>query len=201
VSEVDVSRFASLFRPMSYSKRAMIFDYGDHPATIFLLKKGVVRLSRITADGKEVTLALLSSGDIFGEELLIGKRTRTTIARCVEDSLLCTVRAEELLQIAATHPFVALNVAKSIGARLDVAHDAVEDIASLRVGDRILRLIERLANDHGRSTSRGVLLDVRLTHADIASLIGSSRETVTLELRKLASSGAIRIDEHRITLL
>ncbi|GAC1392673.1 MAG: Crp/Fnr family transcriptional regulator [Vulcanimicrobiaceae bacterium] len=196
VAEDDISRFSQSFSQIVYPKRTLVFDFGDPSANIFLLKTGKVSVSRITADGKEVTLAILGEGDIFGEEALFGKTTRTTVARCMEDSLLCCTRAQDLFKILSVNPILALNVAKYLGERLDDAHNTVEDISSLKVGERILNLFERLANDHGRSTPEGTVLDIRLTHAEIASLIGSSRETVTLEIRRLCDAGRVRVSEH-----
>jgi CRP/FNR family transcriptional regulator len=76
----------------------------------------------------------------------------------------------------------------------------MEDLAYAKISDRILHLLERLATEHGVTTDHGTVIDVRLTHADIASLIGSTRETVSLEMSNLVKSGAIAYDDKRITL-
>jgi len=76
----------------------------------------------------------------------------------------------------------------------------MEDLAYAKISDRLLHLFNRLASEHGVETEAGTSIDVRLTHSDIASLIGSTRETVSLEMSNLAKSGAIRYDGKRITL-
>jgi CRP/FNR family transcriptional regulator len=123
-----------------------------------------------------------------------------THAVCLEESLLCTAKAEDLFALLAKDPTLALNVAKILSERLLDASATMEDLAYAKVPDRIMRLFERLAAEHGVPGEGGTLLDIRLTHADIASLIGSTRETVSLEMANLAKAGAIRYDGKHITL-
>lgn len=199
--EEDISRFAESFQQKVYPKRALVFDYGEEGHNVYLLKTGSVRLSRETEDGRAITLALLRPGDIFGEEPLFDRPKRLTIARCLEASLVCSTRAQDLYRILASNPILALNMAKYLNERLDEAHCVVEDMSGLKVSERISRLFERLAEEYGVSVPEGVLLDIQLTHADIASMIGSTRETVSLELGLLAKAEKIRFDRRAITLL
>jgi CRP/FNR family transcriptional regulator len=165
------------------------------------VKRGNIRISRITPDGKEVTVAILGAGDIFGEETLFAKGQRTTVATTVGQALVCTARADELFELLSRDPELALNVAKIVHDRLDDASATIEDLAYAKVADRLIHLFERLAAEHGIETSEGTRIDVRLTHADIASLIGSTRETVTVELANLARDGRLSSEHGTFTLL
>jgi len=189
-----------IFKTSIYPKRSMVFDQGDPTRVVFLIKRGKVRITRLTADGKEVTVAVLGAGDMFGEETLFDAQPRTTHAVCLEESLLCTAKADDLFALLSRNPTLALNVAKILNDRLVDASATMEDLAYAKISDRIMHLFERLAAEHGVKTERGTTIDVRLTHADIASLIGSTRETVSLEMSNLAKAGAIVYDGKRITL-
>ncbi|HMD02350.1 MAG TPA: Crp/Fnr family transcriptional regulator, partial [Candidatus Baltobacteraceae bacterium] len=167
---------------------------------VYLVKRGKVRIARLTPDGKEVTVAVLGAGDIFGEETLFEQELRTTVAVCMEESLLCTAKADDLFALLSRDPQLALNVAKILSERLDEAASTMEDLAYARVADRIMHLFGRLLGEHGRETADGFVLDVRLTHADIASLIGSTRETVSLELSNLSKAGRLKLDGRVITI-
>jgi CRP/FNR family transcriptional regulator len=189
-----------IFTTCTFPKRSMVFDQGDPTRVVYLIKRGKVRITRLTADGKEVTVAVLGAGDMFGEETLFDAQPRTTHAVCIEESLLCTAKADDLFALLSRNPALALNVAKILSDKLVDASAAMEDLAYAKISDRILHLLARLAGEHGLETPAGTLIDVRLTHADIASLIGSTRETVSLEISKLAKSGAIVYDGKSITL-
>jgi CRP/FNR family transcriptional regulator, cyclic AMP receptor protein len=182
-----------LFTMCEMPRGTRVFDQGDTTRIVYVVKRGTVRIARETPDGKDVTVALLGAGDFFGEETLFGDRPRTTVAVVVEDALLCTVRADDLFALLAQDPQLALNVAKVVSGRLDDARATMEDLAYARVGDRIVHLYRKLAAEHGVAVAGGTRVDLRLTHADVASLVGSTRETVSTEIAKLVDAGRLHV--------
>ena len=189
-----------LFKMTTFPKRGMVFDQGDTTRLVYLIKRGKVKIARLSPDGKEVTIAVLGAGDVFGEEAMFARETRTTVAICIEETLVCTSKADDLFALLTRDPTLALNVAKVLSDRLGDASATMEDLAYASVSDRIMHVFARLAAEHGVETPDGIALDVRLTHNDIASLIGSTRETVSLELANLVRSGRVKNDGRRITL-
>jgi CRP/FNR family transcriptional regulator len=196
-----IAEWEHIFTMCEYPRHAAIFAAGDAPRSVYLVKRGHVRIGRLTADGKEITVAILGPGDIFGEEALFSDADRTTVATAMDDTLVCISSADDLFAILSESPSVALNVAKMLSDRLVDVSAQVEDVAYSRVADRLLHLFQRLVPDHGVDVADGVRFDVALTHADLAALIGSTRETVTSELSALAKSGRIRVEGRTITLL
>ncbi|MDQ6929778.1 MAG: Crp/Fnr family transcriptional regulator [Candidatus Eremiobacteraeota bacterium] len=189
-----------LFALARYPKRTMIFEVGDDSRLVYFIKSGRIRLSRVLAANREVAIAVLGPGDVFGEEALFGQVNRTTIATCIEDSFICTSRADKLFELISTRPAFALNLARYSSQRHGEAISAIEDIAFLSVSKRLLKLLERLAHDFGVCVSAGIEIDVRLTQADLAALIGSTRETVSVELSKLVKTGRLRMSRGRFVL-
>ncbi len=189
-----IDRSAHIFTIVGYPRRTLIFDQGDPSRTVYFLKRGTVRIARVTSDAKEVTVAVLGPGDLFGEESLFGSGERATVAVAIDSVLLCTVRADDLFALIQSEPLLALNVAQILQERLADAAAQMEDIAFARVTDRLLHLFGRLADEHGTPVAGGRRIDTRLTHADIATLIGSTRETVSLELSHLVRAGAVVLD-------
>lgn len=192
---------AHIFTTVLYPAKTAIFEQGDPTRLVYLVKRGNIRISRITPDGKEITVAILGAGDIFGEETLFAKGQRTTVATTIGEALVCTARADDLFELLSRDPELALNVAKIVHDRLDDASATIEDLAYAKVADRLINLFERLAAEHGVETPEGTRIDVRLTHADLASLIGSTRETVTVELTNLARERRLRSDHGTFTLI
>jgi CRP/FNR family transcriptional regulator len=194
VPEAGVAGSQGIFTMCEMPRGTRVFDQGDPARVVYLVKRGRVKIARETSDGKDVTVALLGPGDLFGEETLFAEGPRTTIAVVVEDALLCQARAEDLFGLLTRDPNLALNVAKVLSERLDEARATMEDLAYARVGDRIVHLYRKLAAEHGAPVPGGTRVDLRLTHADVASLIGSTRETVSAELAKLVECGRLRIE-------
>lgn len=196
----EVEESHGIFTMCRMSRGTHVFDQGDSTRVVYLIKRGAVRIARETADGKEVTVAVLGPGDIFGEEVLFEAQPRTTVAVVVEDALLCTSRAEDLFALLSDDPAMALNVAKILSERLEGARATMEDLAYARVGDRIVHLFRQLAAEHGVPVEGGTRVDIRLTHAEIASLVGSTRETVSAEIGKLVETGRLRIDGRAVVV-
>ncbi len=199
-TEEGVENVEHIFTICEYPRKTQLFDQGDPTRLVYLIKRGKVRVGRITADGKEVTVAILGAGDLFGEETLFESPTRTTVATVIEDALICTAKAEDLFGLLARSPRLALNVAQILSDRLLDANATMEDLAYARIPDRLMHLFSRLAVEHGTQTPDGVVVDVKLTHADIASLIGSTRETVSLELANLVKAGKVKMDGRAIVI-
>jgi CRP/FNR family transcriptional regulator len=199
-TEAGVLATEHLFTMCEMPRGTRVFDLGDTTRIVYMVKRGAVRIARETPDGKDVTVALLGAGDFFGEETLFDDRARTTVAVVVEDALLCTVRADDLFALLAADPALAINVAKSLSGRLDDARATMEDLAYARVGDRIVHLYRKLAAEHGAAVAGGVRVDLRLTHADVASLVGSTRETVSAEIAKLVDAGRLRVEGRAVVL-
>ena len=198
VSDDAIENCEHLFTQVPYRKRTLIFEQGDVGRMVYMVKIGRVRIARATEDGKEITVAILGAGDLFGEEVAFSNVVRTTFAMCLEDSLLCTARAEDLYGLMTRHPSIAMNMANYLREQRDEALSVVEDLASLKVPDRLMKLLERLASEHGVPSAGGTLIDVPLTHADLASLIGSTRETVTAQITLLTKEGRIRTRGRRL---
>lgn len=199
-SAEGVERYEHVFTMCEKPRGTLVFDGGEAERTVYLVKRGSVRIVRQTADGKDVTVALLGPGDMFGEETMFDRVARTTHAVVVEDALLCTARAEDLFALLSNDPALALNVARVLTERLDDARSTMEDLAYARVADRIEHLYRKLAQEHGVPCAGGTRVDMRLTHADIASLVGSTRETVSVEIAKLVEAGTLRVDGKAIVV-
>ncbi len=189
-----------LFTQVAFARRHIIFEQGEPGRLVYLVKSGRVRIARSTSDGADLTVAILGPNDLFGEEVTFHEVVRSTFAICVEDSLLCVANGRDLFGLITRHAPLAINIARYLGEQRDQALSVAEDLAFLKVPERLVRLLERLAAEHGRETDDGTLIDLALTHADIASLIGSTRETVSLQLKRMETDGRLRIAGRRIVV-
>jgi len=190
-----------IFTMELHPPKALLFDQGDTDRVIFLIKTGKVRLTRLTEDGKEVTVALLGPGDMLGEETLFDQSAqRTTNAVVIEEALVCTAKADDLFALMSGNAELAINVAQVLNDKLIDASVAMEDLAYSKLSERLMHLFARIAADYGVAAPRGTKLDIRLTHSEIASLVGSTRESVSAEMTALAQSGRIVVEDRSIVL-
>jgi CRP/FNR family cyclic AMP-dependent transcriptional regulator len=184
-----------------YAAKTVIFSQGEPARHMYLVMSGKVRISRTTVDGNRITLAILGGGDIIGEEVVLAKSgEHANEATFIDEGVLSVLRTQDLFSIFSQYPIVAINIARYLSEQREAANAAVEDLAYLKVADRITRLFGRLSKHFGVAETRGARIDVRLTHADIASLVGSTRETVSVVLRDLITQGKIEMHKGQYLL-
>jgi len=195
-----LSRIADRSVWREYRRRQAIHFPGDPADAVFVVRQGRVKISRLSEDGKEATLNLVGPHEPFGEGCLLDAPTRETLAEVLEPAQTLRISREELLPVLQAHPRFALAVAHLMSGRRRTAESRLEEMVFKTVRSRLAALLARLARNHGRATSGGILLDLSLAHQDLAGQIGSTRETTTLTLNEFKRGGLLRIDHCRILI-
>ncbi len=188
-------------RMESVRKKMPIFFPGDPSHQVYLLKEGRVKISRISEEGREVTLAMLSPGEIFGELEVLGDTPRDTLAEALDDCQICVVSKDIFLAMVSRKPEFSFRLTKLIGFRLRKIENRVEDLVFRDVPARLAHLLIDLSKEHGEEAPVGIALKIKITHQEIANLIGSIRETVSAVMGEFKREGWIAFEGRQITLL
>lgn len=184
----------------SVKKKEPIYLPGDPSQQVYLLKSGRVKISRITADGKEITLALLRSGEIFGELEVLDETPRDTMAEALDDTELCIIQREDFLKILKAKPDLSIRLTRLAGSRLRSIESRIEELIFRDVPARLAHLLMEMAKEFGKQEGDGIRIGARLTHQDIANLIGSTRETVSATLGEFKRQGLLHLDGRHILI-
>lgn len=184
-------------------KKKVLYISTDNSNSIYMLKAGKVKISRITPEGKEIILAILGPGEVFGELGITGQQEREEIAEVTDDAIICVVDIKDMQHMMKDNPKFNTEILKFIGFRLKRVQSRLESLIFKNAEQRIRAVIKELAEDHGRPIAgdenyREVKLG--LTHEDIAKLTATSRQTVTTQLNELEKSGLIKYDRKRISI-
>ncbi len=165
---------------------------------LFMVKKGRVRLYRIGPDGRELTLTMVGSGAVFGEQSLSARCPENAYAEAMEPSVICGMKREDLERLVMKKPQVGLKVMSILSKRLSRMEDRLEDIALKEVPARLAGFILQLIDGEGVVTREGYKIPTRYTHRQLATVIGSKRETVTKAFTLLQRAGAVELKRRRI---
>jgi CRP/FNR family transcriptional regulator len=183
----EVDRLTAMTR---CERGKVFFSPEDEPGTVWFLKAGRVRLYRRTGDGKQLTVAMLDPGAVFGENALIGQTHAGVYAEAAEDGLLCVMPASSLRELVQRFPRIGLNLLVQVGQRLKRSQELAEEVAYWSVKRRLARLLLELDERYGHPTlGGGRVINKAITQAEIAELIGSTPETVAeqvISMKKLA---------------
>lgn len=185
----------------SFRKKEPIYLMGQPGKSVYLLKKGVVKISRILPDGRELVLALLKAGEIFGELEAVNEEDRQAQAEAHDDVMICVMNREDFLKVMQSKPELGVRLNKIIGFRRRVIENKLENLIFKSIPQKIGILLTELAEQFGKRESRGVLIDLSLTHQDMANLIAASRTTVTEALQSFKDKGLIDMEGKRVRLL
>lgn len=201
LSPVDLQEMERMTRMQEVKKRQPIYLPGDPSHTVYLLKKGRVKISNTAASGKEVTFEILEPGEIFGELEGLEGAPRETQAEALDDALICAIRREDFEHFLREHQDLTVKLTKLIGLRLRKIQNRVEDLVFRDVPARLAHLLLELSKTEGVPEEAGIRIRAKLTHQEMANLIGCSRETVSTTLGQFRDEGLIRIDKRSLTLL
>ena len=195
LGENDLAAFAELTRERSYPKGSVIVFEDDPGDALYLVAAGQVKVVIIAEDGREVILSVLGEGSFFGEMAVIDDEPRSAHVIAMEDSVVLALRREDFRARLRASPEVGIALLKELSRRLRRADDQIGSLVLLDVNGRVAELLVRLATEEG-----GERITRKVTHATIAQMIGSSRETVSRTMRELQDRGLIAVTRQDITL-
>lgn len=202
MTQFDMERMGEISHMDKIPRWSPIYLPGDPAASIYFLKQGRVRISRLSEEGKQITLSILEPGSIFGElSILDGNAPHDNIAEAVEDTLLCHVQREDFENYLKNHPELSLRVTKWMGLRLRQIENKVEDLVFKSAAERLKSLLLRLSLDYPKAVADGILVNLPLTHQDLGELTNIARPTVSEQLKKLEQQGFLRFEKRRIVVL
>lgn len=191
VAQRDVRKITSLCTEKWFSRGVSIFREGESSDSLYVLKKGMVRLISLSDQGRETILHILKPDEVFGE-LLLSEEKRAFTAIAAEDSQVTIISQESFVELLSSVPTVALNFIRLLSKRLATVERGLAEFSHTWSYHRLAKVLLQLSDKYGQEVPGGTVINVRLTHEDLANLIGTSRETVTTQLSKFTRMGFLK---------
>ena len=180
----------------------IIFTPGDPDDQLYFLLRGTIRLYKVYGDFKEATTALLKDGGVFGKLSLVEGRWQNVFAEAVTNARVAGVRKTTLTEVIRRRPDFALKLFSSFSERLRQSDEVIESLIHREVSTRLATLLLNLSDRFGaEDNGAGVILDLRLTHQDLANMVASTREAVSKAMGEFQREGFVKVENRRITIL
>jgi CRP/FNR family cyclic AMP-dependent transcriptional regulator len=192
----DARKISSLSTEKQFPRGTRIFGEGEAADAVYILRRGMVKLSSLSDKGRETILHILKPDQVFGE-LLLSEQQRAFTAVALEDSLVAIISKESFVELLSTVPAVALTFIRLLSKRLASVERDLAEFGHTWSYHRLARVLLQLAENYGKEVPNGTLINIRLTHEDLANLIGTSRETVTTQLNRFTRMGLLKRDARR----
>ena len=201
LSPDQLASLESSCRMRQFPRGAPVYLPADAADGVLLLAKGRVKIGSYTEEGKQTILAFIEPGELFGELSLMGAEDREEYAEAVEKSAVILISNEVMQGLLAENPAVSLGVTKLFGLRRRRIERRLKYLLFRSNRERLVHLLLELAEQYGQQTGSSVALGIKLSHQDLASIIGSTRETVTVVLGELQIEGLLELGRRKISLL
>ena len=185
----------------SLKKGDFVFRSGDVTGSVYFLKSGKVKVSQSVSNGKEVILWFCFGGDIFGlaEAVKLGDREVSAQA-CDASEVLC-IPHENFNRFLFENPNIMFLLLQVMTSRLRCLSESLANVAGEKVSIRFARLMFWLCTRYGQCVGEGVAMNVKLTHQEIADMIGATRQTVTTLISKLKKEKVLEINNHTVHII
>ena len=183
-----------------YKRQQFIYMPDDSATHIYMIVGGKVKIGHYLEEGDEVLSAILSTGEIFGELAMAGEEKRVDFAQAMEDTVICPLTIEELNQLMYENKELSFKILKLIGLRIMKLERKLELLVFKDARTRIVEFLKDAAEWKGKKVGFETQIQTSLTHKDIASLTGTSRQTVTTILNDLKEKNLINFNRKQILI-
>lgn len=206
LSSAEVDALGKKMPLKNFAAKTVLYTPEDANEILFMIKKGRVRLFRLSPDGKTFTTAILEKGTFFGKMALLGQTLYGNYAEAVTDCTICLINRSDAKTYLINDSRIAYRIIETLGKRLLETEQRLADIALKQVPARVASLLLQFANkqaeyEGGAAQTSGDAVEIIATHEELAQLLGIHRETMTRTLKEFSRLNLIKLQRGRISLL
>jgi len=199
----EVEQVEQLFRKKRYTKEQIVLYEEDTSNYMYLIYSGKVRVVKMNEEGKEQIITIHKRNDFFGEMSLLDGKTAPATIIAHEDVVIGVLAKNDFDEHLLRHDEIRRKIIALLCSRLRDSWEMIKILSfnAENAQDRVISLLERLGELYGVKDDRGIIIDVKLTHQQMASYASVTRETISRVLNNLEKTGLICIQENKAILL
>lgn len=200
LTEKELELIDDIAGEKEFKKGEYIFFEGEEGEKFYIIKNGQVKLTKMIANGDEQILNIFSDHDIIAEIVAFDKGNYPASAVTMTDTEVIVFDQSELENLILKHPSIGIKLLREMSNRLRRAQQNVRDLALKDSAAKVAGLLVFLAEKYGKKRKDNIVLDISLTQQELASMIGSSRETVSRVLGKFENQKLIKTSRKKIKI-
>ncbi len=197
-SPAVLEALAARGRAAAFARGTRIFTRGDAGERLLLVLDGVVRISTVSLEGREMVLSFVHGGELLGEIAALDGGPRTADATAMTDVGAFGWGRAAFLEVMRAHPDFALRIVTLLCGRLRQTNEMVEAAVQLSMPARIARGLLSLLASAGHETAEGWRLDFKLSQRDLGAFVGLARENVNRQLKQWEQEGLVRLERGEV---
>jgi len=181
-----------------FKKGEYIYLPNEHSDRIYFLTQGRVKIGTYGDSGKEITKAILTKGEVFGELAFLGEEKRRDFAYAMESTAVCIVTVDEMRELMRDHSGLNLFLMRVLGSRVLKMEQRLESLVFKDSRSRIIDLLVEMVETRGQRVGYEYVVRKFITHQEIANLTATSRQTVTTVLNDLRNRNILTFNRRRL---
>jgi CRP/FNR family transcriptional regulator, cyclic AMP receptor protein len=187
-------------RAINIAKHSNVYTIGETVESVYFIESGKIKLVMLSSAGKECMLAIHASGDIFGELCLSGLAGRLETASAMEDTVVkrlpCARFLERLSKDALLEGFI-----KYLAVRIADQQEVIANLVTVDSEQRLGKTLLQLARKLGRKDPRSIRIELRISHEELASMVGTTRSRISVFMQRFRNLNLIEIsEEHHLII-
>lgn len=198
LSDAEIKELGPYLATETFKRKETIFSEGEPPEWFYIVLSGKVKITKLSHEGKEIILEVISPDDIFGGVAVIRGFPYPANAVAMEPTEVLKISRKNLMRLVDRFPNLMYCIALQLGDRMKSSYDSLKNIALERVEARIAALLLKLAGKVGIETRDGILIDMRLTKQDIADMVGTTVETSIRTFSKFKKQNLVTESDGKI---
>jgi len=181
----------------TYPANSILINEGDNTDSLYVVMEGEVKAYASDETGKEVILNMLGPGEYFGELALVDEAPRSASVKTMEPTKVMIIAKHDFKKVLADNPDMAYNLIQSLTKQVRCLTDNVKSLALMDVYGRVAHTLLDLASE---LEDGSMVIEQKLTHQDIADMVGASREMVSRILKDMVNGGYISVKNKIVTI-
>ncbi|MEW9671050.1 Crp/Fnr family transcriptional regulator [Ammoniphilus sp. 3BR4] len=193
-TEEELKHVSGLLLPKEGKKKDILFYEGDPCEVIYFINKGRVKVFKSTEDGREQIVNLLGKGDMFPHVGWYGGSDYPATAEVLEDGELYYMYVQKFTKLLEHQPKLTVKLLQELDGKIRALQLRLSHVLSKDMTEKIYSVLFSLAKEKGKKSGEGYLLEIDLTHQDIANLVGTTRETASRIISQLKKERKMNLD-------
>lgn len=195
-----LARLSERIQLREVRRREVVYLPGDPGNSMFIVNGGRIKISKVTRDGKALTLNYVGPSEVFGETCLIEGGPREEMAEAMENSMITELERNDVEKLLQNHAQLGFHLTRILAQRRRELENKLETLVFRDVTSKLAELLLALAEEYGVEDSRGTMVALKITHQELANLIGSTRETVSLTLSQFKRKRLICTEGRKVII-
>ena len=197
----ELEKLAQITAIKRLRARETLARKGDLGSQAYVIMRGRLRISSAGADGKETVLRIMDPGEVVGEIALLDGQPRSASMSALEPTELLVIQRRDLIPFLERNPKTAIKLLTTLTGLVRSLSNQLEDRVFLGLPGRLAKKLLALADNYGRETPEGILIEMRIPQAALGEMVGTSRESVNKQLQTWRKEGLVRTEKLHITVL